>query len=268
MAPLKGTGATKDDVSLYSSDSTLVPVKSNKQVLWAWRISLGCAILALTLLPLFRPDPYFRILSVVPDGIMRTFIVTILSLLLALLIGLLTGLGQITIFAPLRIICTTYVEVVRGIPLLIQLFYIYYALGKFIALPAMLSAIIAMGFCYGAYISEIFRAGMTAIPKGQMEASLALGLTRTQTIIYVILPQTFRSILPPIGNEFIALLKDSSLVSILAIADLSRRGREFSAATFTHFETYTVIALVYLTITLIMSKGVAYLEERTSYYEK
>ncbi len=266
MASLKNDDRTAQ-ARLYNSDSTLVPLKSNKQVLWAWRISLGCAVLSLIILPITQPDPYFRILRVIPDGILRTFMVTTFSMCLALFIGFITGLGQITTFNPIRIICTTYVEVVRGIPLLIQLFYIYYALGKFIALPAMLSAVIAMGFCYGAYISEIFRAGMAAIPKGQMEASLALGFTRPQTIIFVILPQTFRSILPPIGNEFIALLKDSSLVSILAIADLSRRGREFSAATFTHFETYTVIALVYLTITLIMSKGVAYLEEKTSYYQ-
>ncbi len=251
----------------FVNESTLVPVKSNKQILWAWRISLCCALALIVLLPILSPDPYARILRVLPDGILNTFLVTICSMALALIIGVLTGLGQITTFTPVRILCTTYVEIVRGIPLLIQLFYIYYALGKFVALPAMISAIIAMAVCYGAYISEIFRSGMQSIPKGQMEASMALGLSRSQSIIYVILPQTFRIVLPPIGNEFIALLKDSSLVSILAISDLSRRGREFAAATFTHFETYTMIALIYLAITLVMSKGVAYFEERTNYYE-
>ena len=99
-----------------------------------------------------------------------------------------------------------------------------------------------MSICYGAYMGEIFRAGIQSIPKGQMEAALALGLSRRQALARVILPQTFRVILPPIGNEFIALLKDSSLVSILAVSDLLRRGREYASTTFRYFAAFTVVS--------------------------
>ena len=125
-----------------------------------------------------------------------------------------------------------------------------------------------MAFCYGAYMGEIFRAGILSIPKGQMEASLALGMTRTQAMWKVIIPQTIKVILPPIGNEFIALLKDSSLVSILAVSDLLRRGREYASTSFMYFESYTMVALVYLIITLFLSRIVAIMEERLGRNEK
>jgi polar amino acid transport system permease protein len=111
-------------------------------------------------------------------------------------------------------------------------------------------------------MGEIFRAGISSIPKGQMEAALALGMTRRQAMRKVILPQTVRVILPPVGNEFIALLKDSSLVSILAVSDLLRRGREYASTSFEYFESYTVVALVYLVITLFLSKLVGIMEDR------
>ena len=176
--------------------------------------------------------------------------------------------GEISRITILNRIATVYVEVVRGIPLLVQLFYIYYALGKVVQVPRLTSAIIAMAFCYGAYMGEIFRAGILSIPRGQMEASLALGLTRTQAMWKVIIPQTIKVILPPIGNEFIALLKDSSLVSILAVSDLLRRGREYASTSFMYFESYTMVALVYLIITLFLSRIVGIMEERLGRNEK
>ena len=185
-----------------------------------------------------------------------------------MIIGLFTGLGRISRITFINRIATIYVEVVRGIPLLVQLFYIYYALGKMVHLPRMASAIFAMSFCYGAYLGEIFRAGLQAVPKGQMEAALALGLSRSQAIRKIILPQTFKIIMPPVGNEFIALLKDSSLVSILAVSDLLRRGREFASTSFQYFQTYTVVALVYLVITLFLSKLVALMEKRMQQHER
>jgi len=154
------------------------------------------------------------------------------------------------------------VEIIRGIPLLVQLFYIYFALGRIVNVPAMASAIIAMSVCYGAYMGEIFRAGIESISKGQMEAARSLGMTSAQAMRHVILPQAIKTILPPIGNEFVALLKDSSLVSILAVSDLLRRGREFAAASFNYFETYTMVALVYLIITLFLSKLISIMENR------
>jgi polar amino acid transport system permease protein len=121
-----------------------------------------------------------------------------------------------------------------------------------------------MAVCYGAYMGEVVRAGIESIAKGQQEAALSLGMNGRQTMIHVILPQAIKVILPPVGNEFIALLKDSSLVSIIAVADLLRRGREFASESFTYFETYTVIALVYLIITLFFSKIIGIMEERVN----
>jgi polar amino acid transport system permease protein len=157
----------------------------------------------------------------------------------------------------------------------VQLFYIYYALpplikasglDRFIHLDGPSSAILAMSICYGAYMAEIFRAGLQSLPKGQMEAALALGMSRHQAMRKVILPQTVRVILPPIGNEFIALLKDSSLVSILAVSDLLRRGREFASTSFMYFESYTVVALVYLVMTLFFSRLVAMMEDKLRHH--
>ncbi len=132
-------------------------------------------------------------------------------------------------------------EVIRGIPLLVQLFYIYFALGRVVRVPDMVAAIIALGFCYGAYMGEVFRAGISSIDRGQTEASLSLGFNQAQTMRFVILPQAWRIILPPVGNEFIALLKDTSLVSIIAVSDILRRGREFASESFLYFETYTLM---------------------------
>lgn len=244
------------------SDGALIPDRGEKSIFSAWRISFFGAIALIVLLPVLSPDPFWTILKFLPDGILRTFEVTIFSIVLALVIGLFTGLGRISRITIVNRIATIYVEVVRGLPLLVQLMYIYYALGRFVRLPAIVAAIFAMSVCYGAYMGEIFRAGIQAVPKGQMEAALALGLSRAQAIRKVILPQTFKIILPPVGNEFIALLKDSSLVSILAVSDLLRRGREFAAVSFQYFEAYTVVALVYLIFTLFFSKLVAIMEDR------
>jgi polar amino acid transport system permease protein len=244
------------------SDGALIPDKGDKNVFSAWNISFFGAIALLVILPVTKPQPYLDILKFVPDGVLRTFQVTVMSIVLALIIGLLTGLGRISRITIINRIATVYVEVIRGIPLLVQLFYIYYALGSLVQLPRLTSAVIAMSVCYGAYMGEIFRAGIQSIPKGQMEAALALGLSRGQAIRKVILPQTFRMILPPVGNEFIALLKDSSLVSIIAVSDLLRRGREFASRSFEYFQAYTIVALVYLVMTLFFSRLVALMEER------
>jgi len=260
VAPIDKFSSRKTRIEV--SDGALIPEKEQRATFTAWRISFFGAIALLVLLPLISPEPYRRIITFLPDGIMMTFIVTVLSIVFALIVGLFTGLGRISRIKIINRIATVYVEVVRGIPLLVQLFYIYYALGKIVRVPRLVAAVTAMTFCYGAYLGEIFRAGIQAIPKGQMEAALAIGMSRSQAMRRIILPQTIRVVLPPVGNEFIALLKDSSLVSILAVADLLRRGREFASKTFYYFETYTVVALVYLVITLFFSKLVSLMEER------
>jgi polar amino acid transport system permease protein len=260
VAEIEKSRSRKDRIEV--SDGALIPGKEERATFTAWRISFFGAIALLAALPFVSPDPYRRIIAFLPDGILQTFKVTVLSIIFALIVGLFTGLGRISRIKIINRIATVYVEVIRGIPLLVQLFYIYYALGKLIQVPRLVAAVTAMTVCYGAYLGEIFRAGIQSISKGQMEAALALGMSRGQAMRRIILPQTFRVVLPPVGNEFIALLKDSSLVSILAVADLLRRGREFAAKTFYYFETYTVVALVYLVLTLFFSKLVSIMEER------
>ncbi len=248
------------------SDGAAIPSRKDAGLFSAWRIAFAGAILILGYLAVSRPDPYYAILKFIPDGILVTFQVTLCSIFFALILGLITGLGRISKNRIINSLASIYVEVVRGIPLLVQLFYIYYALGRFVRLPDIVAAVIAMSVCYGAYMGEVFRAGIESIHKGQTEAARSLGFNGAQTMRYVIIPQAWRTILPPVGNEFIALLKDTSLVSILAVADMLRRGREFAAESFAYFETYTVIALVYLIITLILSKLVSHLEERYNHY--
>jgi len=263
VAEIKETKDPKPAV-IAVTDGPAIPHKKDVGLFTAWRVSFVGAIVIIAYLAIFNRDPYWRILQFLPDGILVTFQVTIESIILALVIGLFTGLGRISKNKIINGIASLYVEVVRGIPLLVQLFYIYFALGRIINLPAIASAVIAMAVCYGAYMGEIFRAGIESVPHGQMEAARSLGMSPGQAMRHVILPQAFKTILPPVGNEFVALLKDSSLVSILAVSDLLRRGREFASETFNYFETYTMVALVYLVITLVLSKLVSIMEERIS----
>jgi polar amino acid transport system permease protein len=246
------------------TDGALIPGRGERATFSAWRISFFGALILLIGLFIFKPHPYRDIMLFLPDGILKTFEVTVMSIVCALVVGLIAGLGRISRVVILNRIATIYVEVIRGIPLLVQIFYIYYALGKIIQVPDIFAAVIAMTVCYGAYLGEIFRAGIQSIHKGQMEAAIALGLTRAQALRRIILPQTVRVVLPPLGNEFIALLKDSSLVSILAVSDLLRRGREYASKTFDYFEAFTVVALAYLVMTLFFSRLVAIMEERMS----
>jgi polar amino acid transport system permease protein len=250
-----------------------------------WLLFVGVVMLTAWLI-LTKPDPYRRIFVFLQDGVKVTISITVVSFLFILLVGLLGGLGRISKNPLLRGIASIYVEIIRGIPMLVQLMFIYYAspivireigvrlAGVWPALSARLvgirinpfgAAVVGLTICYGAYVSEIFRAGIEAIPKGQMEAARSLGMSYFQAMRHIILPQAVRVILPPVGNEFVALLKDSSLVSVVAVADMTRRGREFMASTFMALETWLMVALLYLVMTLLLSRLVAYLEERTSY---
>jgi len=255
-------------VVIEVGDGAAIPDPEDSGLFTAWRISFFGTLAIMAFLVISKPDPYLAILKYLPDGIVITFKVTFASIALALVLGLIAGLGRISKNRFFNLAASTYIEVVRGIPLLVQLFYIYFALGHLVRVPDLVAAIIAMGFCYGAYMGEVFRAGINSIDDGQTEASLSLGFNRSQTMRYVILPQAWRTILPPVGNEFIALLKDTSLVSILAVSDILRRGREFASESFLYFETYTMIALVYLLITLVLSKLLSNMENRLSHYER
>jgi polar amino acid transport system permease protein len=245
---------------------------------WWWLVVLVAGIIII--LSVFRPDPYWRIILFVRDGIGITAIITVVSFILMLFVGMLGGLGRISKNKVINLITTLYVELVRGVPLLVQLIWWYFAapvvirqIGQWAHISflanyqanAVLLAIFGFVFCYGAYMSEIFRAGILSIPKGQMEAARSLGMSYLQAMRHVILPQAIRVILPPVGNEFIALLKDSSLVSAVALADLTRRGKEFMAANFDPIPVWTMVALLYLVMTLFSARIVNYIERRTKF---
>ena len=213
------------NIRIEVTEGAQIPDPRDRRLLNAWTLAFCVAVVALVTLCATQPEPYLEIVKFLPDGLIITFEVTVLSLLCTLPIGLLTGLGRLSRNPVINLIASTYVEIIRGVPLLVQLFYIYYALGRIIQVPPMVSAVIAISFCYGAYMGEVFRAGILSVPKGQTEAARSLGFNNFQTMTLVILPQAMRTILPPIGNECIAMLKDTSLVSIIAVADLLRRGR-------------------------------------------
>ncbi len=250
------------------TDGPLVPEPWSRRFITAWSISLVGAVCALFLLCWLWPEPYLDVLAFLPDGIAVTFKVTALAICCAVPLGLLTGLGRIARNPVVNLAASTYVEIIRGIPLLVQIFYIYYALSRFLQVSSLVSAVVAISFCYGAYMGEVFRAGILAIPKGQTEAARSLGFNRFQTMFYVVLPQAWKTILPPVGNECIAMLKDTSLVSVMAMPDLMQRGRSFASKTYLYFETYTIVALVYLIITLLLSKCVSIMESRLNYYDR
>ena len=244
----------------------------------AWWGLLLAVVVVLVALIVFSPDPFMRIIEFAGDGITITLVVTVASFLLVLVVGMLGGLGRLSRNKLIYGATTLYVEIVRGVPLLVQLLFWYYAippilhgigeglnfqpLAEFQADPVAM-AVLGLTICYGAYMSEVYRAGIQSIPKGQYEAARSQGMTYVQAMRYVILPQAIRVILPPVGNEFISLLKDSSLVSVVAVADLTRRGREFMSKNFNPIETWLMIALVYLVMTLLSARIVAWVERRT-----
>ncbi len=252
----------KKPATITMTDGPLIPKKGEGHVLNSWRITFTAAVVLLLSLLLFKPQPYRDIFIVCIKGVPVTFECTIFAILGAVIIGTLSGLGSISRKRVIQMISGVYVELIRGIPLLVQLIFIYYAMGSLFHVQGMLAAIVALAICFGAYMGEIVRAGIQAIPKGQMEAAIALGLSRGQAFRYIILPQTIKVILPAIGNEFISMLKDSSLVSAVALSDILRRGREYISRTFLSLETMLIVALIYLIITLVLSRLVGLLEER------
>jgi polar amino acid transport system permease protein len=244
------------------TDGVLIPRKDDNHVLNAWRLTFFGALLLLIGLIVIKPKPYRDIFLVCIKGAPITFEATIFAMIFTVIIGTVTGLGAVAKHRWANMISGVYVELIRGIPLLVQIIFIYYAMGRFFKVEGMVAAVAALSVCFGAYMGEIIRAGIQATPKGQMEAAIALGMTRAQAFRYVVLPQTVKVVLPAIGNEFISMLKDSSLVSTIALADILRRGREYISRTFLSLETMMIVALIYLIITLILSRLVGMLEER------
>lgn len=259
--------------SLSSTDSFAAVRKTDS----GWYLLIG-VVTIITLLVVFTPNPFASMLNFMTDGIIRTIFTTVISFAIVLVLGLLGGLGRISSNKILRGIATGYVEIIRGIPLLVQIFFWYFAVpaiirefGRSANIASManftandiIMAILGLTVCYGAYMTEVYRAGIQSIPKGQMEAARSLGMSYSQAMTHIILPQAFRVILPPVGNEFITLLKDSSLISVVGIADLTRRGQEFATKHFIPIQTYLMLALVYLVMTLLASRVVTRAEATT-----
>ncbi len=197
-------------------------------------------------------------------GAVVTVKITALSVALGVIIGLFVGVARICHVAPLRVLAAIYVDFLRGTPLLVQIFLIYFALPVITGqrVDPFFAAIASCGINSGAYVAEIFRAGIQSIDAGQMEAGRSLGMSWMQTMRYIIVPQAFKRVIPPLGNEFIALLKDSSLVSVIGFEELTRRGQLIIARTYGSLEIWLSVAIIYLAMTLTISRFVAYLERR------
>jgi polar amino acid transport system permease protein len=216
-------------------------------------------------------DTYRQAFEFILQGISITIETTIYAYGLALIIGIIMGLGRVSRNLIFQNIARFYVEVVRGIPILVLIFYVaLVAVADFADLVGMegrtvsmqTRAIIALAIIYGAYLAEIFRAGIQSIGRGQNEAARSLGMSYAQSMRYVILPQAIRNVLPALGNDFVAMLKDSSLVSVLAVRDITQVARLHAGSTFRYREAYTILAVLYLSMTLVLSGLVQWLERR------
>lgn len=253
---------------------------------------LTAILLGLLMLWYIVTDVDYRIIfKAVSTGIAVTIWVTLVSFTGAIIVGLIVGLMRLSKNRVLYETSTFYVEIIRGVPMLVLLYYIAFvgapqlvsgvnwmgvqlenmgmaavgeALGKFNVrnLGFAARSVLALVIGYSAFISEIFRAGIQSIEKGQTEAAKSLGMTRYQTMRHVILPQAVRRVLPPLGNDFIAMLKDSSLVSVLGVQDITQMGKVYAASTFMFFETYNVVAFLYLIMTIALTLFVRWAEKK------
>jgi polar amino acid transport system permease protein len=229
-------------------------------------------------------------------GIAVTIGTSIVAYLIAIVLGLITGLGRMSRNLFVRNAARTYIELVRGIPMLVLIFFIALVgvptavelingLGEWFAsvglsglaslfsgmeneaVPMLVRAIIALAVTYGAFLAEVFRAGIQSIGRGQMEAARSLGMSYGGAMRYVILPQAVRNILPALGNDFVSMVKDSSLVSVLAVRDMTQIAKLYSGSTFRFREAYVTLSILYLTLTVVLSLGVQAVEKRMRRHE-
>ncbi len=220
----------------------------------------------------YTDELYTQIITIVSKGIWVTIFVTVFAFFAASLIGLVLAVGSLSRYLVFRQISRFYIEIVRGIPILVMLIYV-----SFVGAPMLVAAInwaieplgfdpmrtrdlslfwravIALTIGYSAFIAEVFRAGIQSVDVGQIEAAKALGLNGWQRFKKIIFPQAIRTILPPLGNDFIALIKDSSLVSVLGVADIAQLGKIYAAGSYKYLETYNIVAYIYLIMTLGLS---------------
>lgn len=195
---------------------------------------------------------YFKMGPLI-DGLIVTLEISALAAVLAFAIGSLLAFMRISSFQFLKDIATVYIAIIRGTPLLVQIFIFYFIIATIFELERFLAGAVSLGLFFGAYIAEVLRGAIQSIDKGQYEAAKSLGMNYAQTMIYIIMPQALKRALPTLVGEMIALVKDSSLVSVISITDLTKVGREIVANTFSPFETWLIIAAVYFSITFILT---------------
>ncbi len=255
-----------------------------------WLAGIGL-IAVITLITISTQENYRSSFMFIKAGLGVTISTTISAFLAALLLGLVTGLGRISNNLAFKNLATLYVELIRGVPMLVLIFFIAFvgvpavtsglqALGGVLSsaglmgigaalsassnseVPMNLRAVIALSITYGAFLAEVFRAGIESIDRGQMEAARSQGMSYGQAMRYIILPQAVRNVLPALGNDFISMLKDSSLVSILAVRDITQMARLHAGATFMFKEAYLTLAVLYLTMTMLLSFVIKLAERR------
>jgi polar amino acid transport system permease protein len=198
-------------------------------------------------------------------GLWTTLEISAVALVFALVLGLAAGLARVSRSVAARDLATLYVEVIRGTPLLVQIFIMYFFIGTVLSLSAFAAGVAALAVFTGAYVAEIVRGGIEAIPQGQDEAARSLGMSAWQSMAHVVLPQALRNSSPALAGQFINLIKDSSLVSVMALTDLTKAGREVVSSTFSPFEVWFCVALLYLVLTGSLSWAVRRLERRLSH---
>lgn len=193
-----------------------------------------------------------------------TIEITIIAVGIGFFLGLITSMCRLSKVKFLEIIAVCYINIIRGTPMLVQIFLIYFALPAIIGvrINPFVAAVAACSINSGAYVSEIFRAGIQSVDKGQMEAGRSLGLSWMQTMRYIIIPQAFKRVIPPLGNEFIQMTKETSLVSVIGFEELTRRGQLIIAKTYGTFEIWLTVAAIYLIMTLTIARLVSFLEKR------
>jgi polar amino acid transport system permease protein len=279
-----------DQTLAAPSRPRLVPALDNMSR-FPWWLLLAILIGLFILYQIVTDQQMNTIFQAISRGIRITFIVTLFAYSLALIIGLFVAFGRVSVNIFFYNLATFYVEIVRGVPILVLLIYI-----AFVAVPLIVSGInslgewllanvglgtsltaittrnidntvrvtIGLGVAYGAFSAEIFRAGIESIERGQMEAARALGMSYVEAMRHVILPQAVRRVMPALGNDFVAMVKDSSLVSVLGVQDVTQLARLYAASTFLFFQTYSILAFIYLIITILLTRFVRWLERRLS----
>jgi polar amino acid transport system permease protein len=232
---------------------------------WAVLLAIGGL---LALVGILNSPLYIETYQFLASGVVLTIELAVSAYALGMVLGLIAALGQLSRHPIPYTISRLYIEVVRGVPLLVMLLYIAFVVTPELATLTginwfrrdVVRAILGLGIGYGAYLAEIYRAGIESIPKGQMEAARSLGMSYWQAMRHIVLPQAIRVILPPLANDFIAMLKDSSLAMVISVQELTYSGTLLRARTFRTFEVYNMVALLYLTMSLLGSLGVRGIE--------